>query len=133
MQSISEEDYYFTEFESKTYESDYHSFYNLLFVKGVYLAFDLNNLSNDQFNKDEFLKEIKTILINHGMIENNKYSYKYENDYETRIDEKKEYFLVVLFNKKLDVKTLECAKDILSYTKSYLKNIDLNSQKTKKL
>lgn len=116
--SISEEDYYFTEFESKTFEIDFHK---LIILKGVYLAFNLNvidtlkyfneDLTKDLFNNDELLKEVEKILNAHNMIK------KYDN-HETIISDRG-YLQVVLLDKKLDDEVLACAEDILKGIREY--------------
>lgn len=113
--NINEEDYYFTEFESEASESDYHSYSQTYNFKGIYLAFNLNDIdtltyfgedfSEELFDKNALLEEIEKILSNHNMLR------KYDN-HEVIISEKG-YLQIVLLDKKLDEKTLQCAKDIL--------------------
>lgn len=119
--NIDEEDYYFTEFESEAFESDYHRYSQTYNFKGVYLAFNLNDIdtlkyfgedfSEELFDKKEFLKEVEKILKNHNMLE--KYC-----DFEIKISDRG-YLQVVLLDKKLDENTLLCAEDILKYVRNY--------------
>ena len=119
--SINEEEYYFTEFETKGYDSDYHSYYETYNLKGVYLAFNLNmidtlkyfgeDLNEWLFNENEFLESVKKILIVHNMIE--------PNDNHEIIISERGYLQVVLLNKKLDAKVLSCTNDILEYIRKY--------------
>lgn len=121
MININEEDYYFTEFETNTTETDYHTYCDKYHIEGVYLAFNLNvidtlkyfneNLINDLFNKKEFLENIKKILLNHKMIE------KYDK-HEILIHEKG-YLQIILPWKKLDNKVLSCSNEILNYIRNY--------------
>lgn len=119
--NINHEDYYFTEFESTATESDYHTFVDTYNFKGVYLAFNLNiidtlkyfnkDLKNELFDEKDLIKEVEKILSTHNMIR------KYDN-HETIITDR-EYLQVVLLDKKLDDKVLNCAKDILKCIREY--------------
>lgn len=118
---INEEDYYFTEFESTASESDYHSYHQTYHFKGVYLAFNLNeidtlkyfneDLKDELFNQSEFLNGIKEILNNHHLL----------RDYDNHeiIISPKGYLQIVLLDKQLDEKLLSCTQDILNYIREY--------------
>ena len=119
--SISEEDYYFTEFESEAFESDYHSYSQTYNFKGVYLAFNLNDidtlkyfnedLTSNLFNNNELLKEVEKILNNHNMIR--------EYDSHETIISDRGYLQITLLDKNLDDDVLACADDILNEIREY--------------
>lgn len=119
--SINEEDYYLTEFESTASESDYHTFVDTYDFKGIYLAFNLNNidtlkyfnedLTDEIINKKEFIRGIEEILNKNNMVTEN-------DDHEIKIEER-DYLQIVLLEKKLDDKVLICVKEILNYIREF--------------
>jgi len=112
---ISEEDYFFTEFEAEAFDSDYHSFAQSYNFKGVYLTFNLNiidtikyfgeDLADELFNEGELTEQVEKILKNHNMVKN-------YDSHEVSLSDRG-YLQVVLLNKKLDESVLMCAQDIL--------------------
>lgn len=124
--NINEEEYYFTEFEAETFESDYHSFGQTYNFKGTYLAFNLNiidtlkyfgeDLTEELFDENKFLIDVEQILNKHNMLK------KY---YEREISiEKDGYLKIILLNQRIDDELMACAHDILEHIRN---NYDQNA------
>lgn len=123
---IEHEDYYFTEFEATAFESDYHSYSQEYYFKGVCLDFNLNlidtikyfkeDLTKEMFHKEEFLEEVKKILNHYKMINENKYDDEYEI---CKIDVERGILQVIILDRELNENVVMCGNDILNFIRNY--------------
>jgi len=78
IKEINDEEFYFAEIETSAIDSDYHTFCDEYFFKGVYLNFNLNiidtvkffgiDLRNELFPKTELINCIEKLLDNYNMV-----------------------------------------------------------------
>ncbi|MDE5586808.1 MAG: DUF2099 family protein, partial [Bacilli bacterium] len=130
--NINGEEFYFTEFESSAFESDYHSYSEEYDFKGTLLTFNLNDLdttkyfgedlSDELVNKKELLNGVTEILKKHNLIHD--LIKELHIHYDISIEEKG-YLKVVLIDRNLD-ETLEASAEILLYIREYYDRLGIH-------
>lgn len=127
--NISEEEFYFTEFSSTAFESDYHTYAQEYNFGGSLLTFNLNDLdtvkyfgedfSDELLDSEKLLVDITEILKKYNLIKS------LHIDYDISIEEKG-YLQVVLLDYDLNETVLKAAAEILSYIREYYDQLGIH-------